>query len=116
MSRRQLFFIGIILLIAPVLTLQRNAGLAQENTADSIRKIELPAIQVELREGEGKNKTTLHCSICHSLDYITGQPGFSAERWKAIVQKMIKIFGAPVTEEEAKTIVDYLAAQYGPGQ
>jgi len=26
---------------------------------------------------------------------------------------MIKVFGAPVTDQDAKTIVEYLATQYG---
>jgi hypothetical protein len=26
---------------------------------------------------------------------------------------MIKVFGAPVSEQDAKTIVEYLATQYG---
>jgi hypothetical protein len=29
---------------------------------------------------------------------------------------MINVFGAPVNEEDAKTIAQYLATQYGPGQ
>ena len=30
-----------------------------------------------------------------------------------VVTKMIKVFGAPVSDQDAKTIVEYLAAQYG---
>jgi hypothetical protein len=87
---------------------------AQKNPGDTVRSITLPGINIELRAGAGKDKTVLHCSICHSLDYITNQPGFPAERWAVIVQKMIRVYGAPLNEEETKVIVDYLGARYGP--
>jgi hypothetical protein len=33
--------------------------------------------------------------------------------WDATVHKMMKAFGAPIPEEEAARIVDYLARNYG---
>ena len=37
------------------------------------------------------------CSLCHSVDYITTQPpGKDLAFWTAIVNKMIKVFGAPL--------------------
>jgi len=37
----------------------------------------------------------------------------NAKQWDGVVTKMIKVFGAPVSDQDAKTIVEYLATQYG---
>ena len=53
-----------------------------------------------------------YCGACHSYEYITTQPrgaGFGRDFWQAEVTKMIKVFGAPINEADAKAIVDYLA-------
>jgi cytochrome c5 len=54
------------------------------------------------------------CGICHSTDYIVMQPRGDAKQWDAVVTKMIKVFGAPINEADAKAIVEYLTAVYGP--
>ena len=33
--------------------------------------------------------------------------------WEAEVNKMIKVFGAPIQPADAKVIIDYLTANYG---
>jgi len=49
-----------------------------------------------------------------SLDYIQiNSPFLNAAGWNAEVTKMIKAFGAPIDEADAKAIVDYLAKNYG---
>ena len=54
------------------------------------------------------------CSICHSLDYIPMNSRFmNRAGWEAEVRKMIKVMGAPVSEEEAARIIDYLTRNYG---
>jgi hypothetical protein len=35
--------------------------------------------------------------------------------WESEVDKMIKAYGAPISAADAKTIVDYLTANYGSG-
>jgi uncharacterized protein (DUF697 family) len=42
------------------------------------------------------------------------QPRGDAKQWDGVVTKMIKVYGAPITEADAKAIVTYLAAAYGP--
>jgi sulfite dehydrogenase (cytochrome) subunit B len=83
---------------------------------DSVRSITLPELRTGLREGEGRIKTESYCNICHSVDYITMQPGFSKAQWTATVAKMIKVFGAPIPQEDADTIASYLSTAYGPGK
>lgn len=79
------------------------------------RSITLPDPSVSLKEGPGMDATSRYCRICHSLDYITTQQKFSRARWQGVVTKMIKTFGAPISEENAKIITDYIAAYYGTG-
>lgn len=90
------------------------AGLVQ--AGDTIKSIELPTIHNELKPGDGKTKVDTFCAICHSTDYITMQPNFSRAQWTGTVNKMIKVFGAPISEEDARIISNYLATQYGTGK
>src|SRR5437773_2520337 len=53
------------------------------------------------------------CSLCHSTDYIVRQPAGDMKQWEAVVTKMIKVFGAPLDDQEAKAIAEYLTRQYG---
>lgn len=69
---------------------------------------------VGLRDGEGRQAVEANCVMCHSLDYIQmNSPFLDRKGWEASVNKMIKVMGAPISEVDAKTIVDYLSAQYG---
>ncbi len=70
--------------------------------------------KVELKPGPGRDKVEANCVACHSLDYIVGNsPFMNRQVWEAEVTKMIKAFGAPVSDADAKVIVDYLVTNYG---
>ena len=112
--KRYLFGIPLFLGIVYLLSLQVSPGLTGETGA--VLSITLPLVDIQLKEGPGKDKAASLCNICHSLDYITTQPPFTADKWGATVTKMINVFGAPVNAEDAKTITQYLGAQYGPGK
>jgi hypothetical protein len=81
----------------------------------TVRSIELPVIETTLKPGPGLDKVSGLCGICHSLDYIPMQPPFSRAQWTGTVNKMIKVMGAPVNEEDARTVIEYLTLQYGNG-
>jgi len=54
-----------------------------------------------------------NCKACHSTDYINYQPSKRGTAfWNAEVQKMIKVYKAPIDEQDAKAIAEYLAATY----
>jgi sulfite dehydrogenase (cytochrome) subunit B len=81
----------------------------------------LPALAQEkpvaLKKAPGLDKVEANCSGCHSLDYIPMNSPFpSAALWDAEVTKMIKAFGAPIGDADAKVIGDYLKANYGGGR
>ncbi len=70
--------------------------------------------RVELKPGPGRDKVEANCVACHSLDYIVGNsPFMNRQVWDAEVTKMIKAFGAPISDADAKVIVDYLVVNYG---
>ncbi len=73
-----------------------------------------PTYAPPLADGPGKATVQGVCSICHNTTYITMQPPLPAATWQAEVTKMIKAFGAPISDETAKTVVDYLSAHYTP--
>ena len=67
----------------------------------------------ELKPGPGVEAAQRACRSCHSTDYIVMQPRGPAKQWEAVVTKMIKVFGASITDEDAKAIVRYLSTAYG---
>jgi mono/diheme cytochrome c family protein len=78
----------------------------------------LPAVAdekpVDLKKAPGLDKVEGNCGACHSLDYIQmNSPYPSAALWDAEVNKMIKVFGAPITEADVAAIKDYLKKNYG---
>src|SRR5579863_7220497 len=76
-------------------------------------RIELPDEIAALKPGPGVEAAENNCLVCHSADYINTQPTgakFGRDFWTAEVTKMIKVYGAPIAEADAKKIVDYLAA------
>jgi sulfite dehydrogenase (cytochrome) subunit B len=80
--------------------------------------IALPAAaaeqQIALKKAPGVDKVDASCQACHSLAYIPmNSPFLNAAGWTATVTKMIKAFGAPIDEADAKAIADYLAKNYG---
>lgn len=71
---------------------------------------------VQLAEGAGRETVETFCSVCHSLDYMQINAWFlDHQGWQNEVTKMIKVFGAPISADDARVIVDYLAQHYGSG-
>jgi len=79
---------------------------------------QLPEETAAFKPGPGVEVAQANCGACHSADYINTQPrgaGFGRDFWQATVNKMIKVFGAPINEQDAAKIVDYLTATYASG-
>jgi sulfite dehydrogenase (cytochrome) subunit B len=67
----------------------------------------------ELADGAGRDVTVGRCIICHSLEYIpSNAPAMDRAGWDKTIQKMRDRFGAPITDDEARQILDYLAGNY----
>jgi hypothetical protein len=70
----------------------------------------------QLKPGPGSDATRSNCLTCHSTDYIVMQPRGDAKQWQGVVTKMIKVFGAPISDTDAQAIAEYLATAYGPAR
>jgi mono/diheme cytochrome c family protein len=69
---------------------------------------------IHLKQAPGLDKVENNCAACHTLAYIRMNSVYlNAGGWDAEVNKMIKAFGAPIDDADAKAIADYLKANYG---
>ncbi|HTP81343.1 MAG TPA: cytochrome c [Alphaproteobacteria bacterium] len=69
--------------------------------------------RVTLKDGAGKEAVERNCSVCHSLDYIPMNSKFlDRAKWDATIKKMSGPYGAGIDPEDAKEILNYLAANY----
>ena len=82
------------------------------------KSIALPADSehAKLKPGPHADLAQAQCQTCHSTDYIVMQPKGDARQWDAVVTKMIKVFGAQISDADAKAIIEYLATTYGPAK
>ena len=70
--------------------------------------------KIHLKDGPGADLVRKDCVSCHSLDYIPLNTPFLDEKgWQATVTKMQKAYGAPIPQEDAAPIAEYLAKNYG---
>jgi mono/diheme cytochrome c family protein len=70
-----------------------------------------PQKQVTLEDGSGKDLVEKNCVLCHGLDRVTAT-NRSGKGWQTIVGTM-KFFGAPLSDDDEKTITAYLDSKYG---
>jgi cytochrome c5 len=104
---KRTFALGVVLLVVPLAVWaadQKSITLPPDND------------MAALKPGPGMEVARANCGICHSTDYIVRQPTGDARQWQPEVAKMIKVFGAPVTPENEKTIVEYLSTAYAPAK
>ncbi len=70
--------------------------------------------QIVLKDRPGRSLVVAQCAMCHSLDYITMHAVvLDRDGWEKTVGKMINVMGAPINDADKKTIIDYLAQNYG---
>lgn len=82
----------------------------------SALRIDLPADTTRLKDAPGVDAAQRECSTCHSLDYVAIQPpGKSLAFWKSEVEKMKKVYGAPIPDDQIDPIAQYLTRAYGDG-
>ncbi len=75
----------------------------------------LPEETAQFKPGPNLDVAVANCSACHSADYIHTQPRgpkFTKDFWTAEVNKMIKVYGAPIEEADIGKIVEYLTATH----
>ncbi|HKQ16571.1 MAG TPA: cytochrome c [Steroidobacteraceae bacterium] len=68
---------------------------------------------IRLQDAPDRDLVVARCAVCHSVDYVQmNAPVLDRAGWQKSVRKMIDQFGAPISEEDANRIVEYLAAHY----
>ena len=75
-----------------------------------------PPTQQELDSlpaGPGKVLVQIFCVSCHSIKTVTSKRG-TEEEWDKTVDKMISAHGAPLSDADADTVVNYLSTNFGP--
>ena len=69
--------------------------------------------EIQLHDAPGRDLVVARCSVCHSVDYVQmNAPVFDRAGWQKSVRKMIDAFGAPISEDDAQRIVEYLGNNY----
>lgn len=65
---------------------------------------------IQLPDGPHVDLVRAACTGCHSAEMILTQPRFDAKAWTATVEKMTKVYKAPVAPADVPAIVAYLDA------
>jgi mono/diheme cytochrome c family protein len=113
--------IAIVALLAGLACEQHRSATAaakmQSAQDAAVHRIELPHYApMNLPAGPGRDAFAGGCLSCPSTRYITTQPPLTAAQWEQNVRKMIKTYGAPVTEAQIPQIVQYLLAARESGR
>jgi hypothetical protein len=82
-------------------------------TSLAVEEIVLPHDDPELPSGPHERTFVASCTICHSTRLVMTQPPFAQKQWVEVVHKMVKTYGAPVTPEAERQIVEYLTTVRG---
>jgi mono/diheme cytochrome c family protein len=83
------------------------------NALMQTEEVSLPNGQVVFPRGAGSELANAHCVICHSAGMVLRQPPLSFEEWKAEVNKMRAVYGAPLPPADIEDIARYLTAVNG---
>ena len=104
-----------VLTMAAVLgfVLLPHSGQAATITTLKSPKFDVPTSDTMFPAGPGSDAINNNCLACHSADHVLNQPSLSREAWQEVVNKMITAYKAPVSPEDAKAIVEYLASTKG---
>ena len=90
-----------------------SADVTPATVTGSTHSIKLPALPATLPPGPGQAALNAGCVFCHTTRYISMQPNFTRKTWTDEVTKMRKTYGAPVSDEQAEQIVNYLVSIRG---
>jgi cytochrome c5 len=85
----------------------------QHAATSEVERITLPDYSGQIPKGPNMQVYEKDCLICHSARYVTTQPGFSRSTWEKEVKKMVDAYGATVSDDDQRKIVEYLVAVRG---
>jgi len=71
-----------------------------------------PLYSAEQTKLDGNSLFKKKCGLCHGLRRVKSKRK-TAEEWQKTVMRMKNANGCPITDEEAKAIIQYLSGHYG---
>jgi cytochrome c553 len=97
-----------VLLVAAMGGFSGHAKAASQLTEFTSVKVDLPIGDQMFPDGQNSDAINNNCLACHSAGMVLTQPRLPRKAWEAEVDKMRNVYRAPVEDEDAKAIVDYL--------
>ena len=91
-----------------------NAPASEARQLNRVRSITLPHFEPDLPVAPGRDEYMVVCVSCHSPRYVTMQPLFPQRQWEETVDKMVKVYGAQMDQEQRQSIIGYLVTIHGP--
>ncbi|GLS45684.1 cytochrome c [Methylobacterium brachythecii] len=83
-------------------------GQAPKPMTFTSQKIELPQSERMFPGGPEAEAINNNCLACHSAGMVLTQPKLTKAQWTETVNKMAKVYHAPVAPEDSAAIIDYL--------
>lgn len=103
--------LATVAVVSPLLS--AVPGAAAPLTSLTSPKVEVPTSDATFPPGPGSEEINNNCLACHSADHVLNQPSLTREKWDEVVRKMIVAYKAPITDEDAAKIIEYLATMKG---
>lgn len=91
-----------------------NATASEANGPHEMLSITLPHFEPDLPIAPGRDDYMVVCVSCHSPRYVMMQPLFPERQWQETVDKMAKVYGAQMDQDQRASIVQYLVTTHGP--
>src|SRR5207253_2227541 len=89
---------------------QAAGGSSGAGATKPLHLIDLPHYQANLPPAPGRDAFAVACMACHTTRYITTQPPLTPAKWEESVRKMMKVYAAPIAEDQVQPIVQYIVA------
>jgi hypothetical protein len=107
MKRIQTFVVAVILVS---IGLGLAWGQSPRASAISIHSVavDLPASTTAFPPGPGSDLAG-KCLSCHSAGMVLKQPALTQTEWKAEINKMRNVYGAPIDESEVDALSVYMS-------
>lgn len=81
-----------------------------------VYSIVLPHDEPILPVGPHRELFQASCTVCHSTRLPLSQPPFNEKQWTGVVDKMVKVYGAPLTLTQQREVIAYLVSLPGSKQ
>lgn len=84
---------------------------ASEGAGIRLRSVgfEFPIAGRSFPPGPGADQISANCVTCHTPGMILNQPALTRAEWTTEVNKMVKVYKAPVDDADIPEIITYLA-------